>query len=47
MYVAFSENPTEINRHNIDVNETELQILRDEHIMGLIIRAKAKWKVEG
>ena len=47
MYVAFSENPTEINRHNIYVNETEFKKLRDEYIMGLIIRAKAKWQVEG
>ena len=47
LYVTFSENPTEINRQNIDVNETELKILRDEQIKGLIIRAKVKWQVEG
>ena len=47
MYVAFSENPTEINRQNIYVNETEFKKLRDEQIMGLIIHAKAKLQVEG
>jgi hypothetical protein len=30
MCVAFSENPTEINRQNIYVNETEFKRLRDE-----------------
>jgi hypothetical protein len=30
MYVTLSENPTEINRQNIDANETELKNLRDE-----------------
>ena len=47
LYVTFNENPTEINRQNIDVNETELKQLRDEQIKGLIIRVKAKWQVEG
>jgi hypothetical protein len=37
----------EINRQNIDVNETELKNLRDGKIKGLIIRAEAKWQVEG
>ena len=31
----------------MDVNETELKNLREEKIKGLIIRAKAKWQVEG
>ena len=47
LYVTFNENPTEIIRQNIDVNETELKKLREETIKGLIIRAKAKWQVEG
>ena len=47
LYVTFNENPTEINRQNIDVNETELKNLRDEKIKGLIIPAKVKWQVEG
>jgi hypothetical protein len=47
LYVTFNENPTEINRQNIDVNETELKNLREEQIKGLIIRAKAQWQVEG
>ena len=47
LYVTFNENPTEINRQNIDVNETEVKKLKDEQIMGLIIPAKAKWQVEG
>jgi hypothetical protein len=37
----------EINRQNIDVNETELKNLRDGKIKGLIIRAEAKWQVGG
>jgi hypothetical protein len=47
LYVSFNENPTEIIRQNIDVNETELKNLREEKIKGLIIHAKAKWQVEG
>ena len=47
LYVTFNENPTEINRQNIDVNETELKNLRDGKIKGLIIRAEAKWQLEG
>jgi hypothetical protein len=47
LYVTFNENPTEINRQNIDVNETEVKKLKDEQIMGLIIPAKAKWQVDG
>ena len=31
----------------MDVNETELKNLRDGKIKGLIIRAEAKWQVEG
>ena len=46
LYVTFNENPTDINRQNIDVNETKLKKLRDAKIKGLIIRAKAKWQVE-
>jgi hypothetical protein len=45
LYVTFNENPTDINRQNIDVNETKLKKLRDAKIKGLIIRAKAKWQV--
>jgi hypothetical protein len=30
MYVTLSENPTVLNRQNIDANETELKNLRDE-----------------
>ena len=47
LYVTFNENPTEINRQNIDVKETELKKLRDVKIKGLIIHAKAKWQLEG
>jgi hypothetical protein len=28
LYVTFNENPTEINRQNIDVNETEVKKLK-------------------
>ena len=42
LYVTFNENPTEINRQNIDVNETELKNLREEKIKGLIICAKVE-----
>jgi hypothetical protein len=34
LYVTFNENPTEIIRQNIDVNETELKKLREEKIKG-------------
>ena len=47
LYVTFNENPSEINRQNIDVKETELKKLRDVKIKGLIIHAKAKWQLEG
>jgi hypothetical protein len=47
LYVTFNENPSEINRQNIDVKETELKKLRDVKIKGLIIYAKAKWQLEG
>jgi hypothetical protein len=47
LYVTFNENPTEIKKQNIDVNETELNNLRDEKNKELNIRAKAEWQVEG
>ena len=47
LYVIFNENPTEINRQNIDVMETELSKCKGCKIKGLFIRAKAKWQVEG
>ena len=44
--VTFNENQTEINKQNIDVNETEINNLRDEKNKELNIRAKAEWQVE-
>ncbi len=47
LHVELLENDTDDVRNNIEHRENELKILREEKVNGILIRAKAKWEVEG
>ena len=46
-HLKYSENPTEENLNNLTEVQNQLQILRESKIEGIMLRAKAKWNLEG
>ena len=47
LHSIYSKDPTEINLTNLTKVQNDLKILREKKIDGMMIRAKARWHLEG